>query len=81
MSRETKVSKTLIHETTTLLIIDSKHYSEQNANYLRIHLDDELEDVRGLQLIYAGMPCTFYTITSDIENNKFGIEDKLVAWR
>jgi hypothetical protein len=81
MSRETKLNKTLIRETTTLLIIDSKHYPEQNANDLTIYLDDELENVRGLQLIYAGIPCTFYNVTSDIGNNKFWIEDKVVAWR
>jgi hypothetical protein len=81
MSRETKLNKTLIRETKTSLIIDSKHYPEQNANDLTIYLDDESENVRGLQLIYAGIPCTFYNITSDIGNNKFGIEGKLVTWK
>jgi hypothetical protein len=48
MSRETKLNKTLIRETTTSLIIDSKHYPEQNANDLTIYLDDELENVSRL---------------------------------
>jgi hypothetical protein len=34
----------------------------------------DLPNVGGLQLIYAGIPCTFYNITSDIDNNEFGIE-------
>jgi hypothetical protein len=46
MSRETKLNKTLIREMTTSLIIDSKHYPEQNANDLTIYLYDELENVR-----------------------------------
>jgi hypothetical protein len=31
-------------------------------------------------LVYAGIPCTFYNITSEIGNNKFGIDGTLVTW-
>jgi hypothetical protein len=32
-----------------------------------------------MKLVYAGIHCTFYNITSEIGNNKFGIEDKFLA--
>jgi hypothetical protein len=33
-----------------------------------------------MQLVYAGIACTFYNITSEIGNNNFGIQDP-VAWK
>jgi hypothetical protein len=65
----------------TSLIIDSKHYPDQNANDLSIYLDGELSNVESMKLVYAGIPCTFNNITSKIGNNNFGIEDKFVAWK
>jgi hypothetical protein len=34
-----------------------------------------------MKQIYAGMPCTFYNITSEIGNNKYGIDGALVNWQ
>jgi hypothetical protein len=63
-----------------ILIIGSKHYLEQNANDLTIYLDEELSNIESMQLVYAGIPCTFYIITSEIGNNMFGIQDP-VNWK
>jgi hypothetical protein len=73
-----EMATSLIHETVTSLIIDSKHYPDQNANYLTIYLDEELRNVESMKLIYAGIPCSFYNITSEIGINEFGIEDSFL---
>jgi hypothetical protein len=66
-------------ETSISLIIDSKHYLEQNTNNLAINLDKELKNAESMKLVYAGIPCTFYNITSKIGNNQFGIDGTLVT--
>jgi hypothetical protein len=63
------------------LIIDIKHYLDQNANNLTVYLDKELSNIESIKLIYAGIPCTFYNITSEIGNNKYGIDGALVNWQ
>jgi hypothetical protein len=62
--------KLMASETPISLIIDSKHYLAQNANNLTVNLDKELSNIESIKLVYAGMSCTFYNITSKI-GNKF----------
>jgi hypothetical protein len=63
------------------LIIDSMHYLGQNANHLTVYLDKKLSNIESIKLVYARMICTFYNITSEIGNNKYGIDGALVNWQ
>ena len=60
------------------LYIDSRDYGE--ANDLTVNLDEEIDNVGGIRIIYAGIPCTFYNISQDIGNNNLLIHDT-TAWK
>ena len=57
------------------LIVDSQHLTGQNANDLTVQLDEELRDVIGVRLIYAGLPCTFHNISRELDNHYFSVND------
>jgi hypothetical protein len=39
-----------------------------------------MRNAESMKIVYAGIPCTFYYITSEIGNYKFGIYGALVNW-
>ena len=61
--------------TDQTLMVDSKWYPDQNPNDLTIQLDEEINNVHGVRIIYAGIPCSFYNISQEIGNNNILIHD------
>ena len=59
-----------------ILLIDSRHYTDQNPNDLTVYLDEELSNIESMRIIYAGIPCTFHNISQALKNNVFQVECK-----
>jgi hypothetical protein len=51
----------MVSETLISLIIDSKHYLDQNANNLTINLDEELKNAESMKLIFQESHVHFIT--------------------
>ena len=62
------------------LIVDSRHYSNQNANDLTIYLKQEISSVEAMRIIFAGIPCTFHNISHNLGNNNILMHDS-TAWK
>jgi len=58
-----------------ILIIDSKHFTEQDANDLTINFDEYLDNVKSIRITFAGIPCTFYNISDKLNNNNLLFHD------
>ncbi|MCG8430903.1 MAG: hypothetical protein MJA29_07010, partial [Candidatus Omnitrophica bacterium] len=61
--------------TDKILMIDSRSYPRQNPNDLTIQLNEEIDNVHGMRIIFAGIPCSFYNISQDLGNNILIIND------
>ena len=57
------------------LLLNSKKHPDQNPNDLTIYLDEELQNIQGVRIIYVGIPCTFYNISQEIGNNNLSFYD------
>ena len=74
--------------TDKILMIDSRSYSGQrsdqrigqNPNDLTVYLDEEMDSVEGMRIIFLGIPCTFYNIAHELGNNNLLIHDGS-SWR
>lgn len=62
------------------LLIDSKSYPDQNVNDLTIYLDEEIDNVHGIRIIFVGIPCTFHNISYDLGNNNLIVYDT-TSWQ
>ena len=58
-----------------VLVIDSSKYQDQATNNLVIYLDEPIENVEGIRVIYAAFPCTFYNISMAYKNSVFLIHN------
>ena len=61
--------------TDKILMIDSRSYPGQNPNDLTIQLNEEIDNVHGMRIIFVGIPCSFYNISQDLGNNILIIND------
>jgi hypothetical protein len=57
----------------TILMIESKWCTGQDANNLTINLNEELRNVESIQILYAGIPCTWYNVSEKIGNNSLKV--------
>ena len=55
------------------VIINSKSFPDQNPNDLTVYFDEYFRNVKSMELIYVGIPQTFYNISEEFDNNKFVI--------